>query len=163
MGIIGIEQPSIITIDQDLRLRKYNGQHDFALPWYQDTENVWMIDGDQELYTPEYLGKMYAWWSDHYEVYFIEILEQGHYKPIGDVSFGQDDMPILMGEKQYRGRGIAKKVISTLIERAKELGFEEILIEEIYSWNTPSQNLFTSLGFKAVGDYGKGMSYRLAL
>ena len=34
--IQGIEQPEIIQIDNTLRLRKYDGVHDFALEWYQD-------------------------------------------------------------------------------------------------------------------------------
>ena len=34
--IQGIEQPEIIQIDNTLRLRKYDGVHDFALEWYMD-------------------------------------------------------------------------------------------------------------------------------
>ena len=31
MAIQGIEQPEVIQIDESLRLRKYDGVHDFAL------------------------------------------------------------------------------------------------------------------------------------
>ena len=33
MAIQGIEQPDILQIDDALRLRKYDGAHDFALEW----------------------------------------------------------------------------------------------------------------------------------
>ena len=38
MAIQGIEQPSVISIDAFLRLRKFDGVYDFALEWYQDAE-----------------------------------------------------------------------------------------------------------------------------
>ena len=102
MPIKGIEQPEYIEIDKEIRLRKFNGKYDFAFEWYQDTDTLWMLDGDKEPYTLELLDKMYTWWSQVGEVYFIEVLEDEIYKSIGDVSFKQDDMPILIGDKNYR-------------------------------------------------------------
>lgn len=55
MAIQGIEQPEILQIDDTLRLRKYDGVHDFALVWYQDKETVCLVDGNQNPYTPERL------------------------------------------------------------------------------------------------------------
>ena len=43
--IQGIEQPEIIQIDNTLRLRKYDGVHDFAEEWYLDEETVYLVDG----------------------------------------------------------------------------------------------------------------------
>lgn len=40
MPITGIEQPEILQIDENLRLRKFDGKYDFALEWYQDEEVV---------------------------------------------------------------------------------------------------------------------------
>ena len=81
MAIQGIEQPDIIQIDNALRLRKYDGNHDFALAWYQDEEIVWLVDGNRNLYTPERLAGMYNYLNEAGELYFIEIMENGIYSP----------------------------------------------------------------------------------
>ena len=48
-----------------------------------------------------------------------------------------------------------------MIERAREVELEEILVKEIYDWNTGSLKLFEKCGFEAVGNTQKGWSYRL--
>ena len=40
MPIYGVEQPEILQVDDDIRLRKYDGIYDFAFEWYQDEETV---------------------------------------------------------------------------------------------------------------------------
>ena len=102
MAILGIEQPDVIQIDDTLRLRKYDGNHDFALAWYQDEETVWLVDGNRNPYTVERLEGMYRYLNNAGELYFIEVLENGIYKPIGDVTFWQQDMPIVIGDPNYR-------------------------------------------------------------
>ena len=87
----------------------------------------------------------------------------GAYKPVGDVTFWQEDMPIVIGDPAYRGKGIGRKVISTLIERGKELGYDHLAVEEIYDWNIGSRRCFESVGFVACEKSEKGSSYRLAL
>ena len=93
MAIQGVEQPEIIQIDDFLRLRKYDGVHDFALTWYQDEETVWLVDGNRNPYTPERLSGMYLYLNNAGELYFIEICENNTYKPIGDVTFWQRICP----------------------------------------------------------------------
>ena len=51
MAIQGIDQPTVIQIDESLRLRKYDGVYDFALAWYQDLDTVWLVDGNRNPYT----------------------------------------------------------------------------------------------------------------
>ena len=51
MAIEGIIQPDIIEIDETLRLRAYDGEHSFALGWYQDEELVWLVDGVRQPYS----------------------------------------------------------------------------------------------------------------
>ena len=163
MAIHGIEQPEMIQIDDALRLRKYDGVHDFALGWYQDEETVWLVDGKRNPYTPERLNGMYRYLNEAGELYFIEVCENGAYKPVGDVTFWQEDMPIVIGDPAYRGKGIGRKVISALIERGKELGYDHLTVEEIYDWNIGSRRCFESAGFVACKKSEKGSSYRLAL
>ena len=161
--IQGIEQPEIIQIDNTLRLRKYDGVHDFAEEWYLDEETVYLVDGKRDPYTMERLGGMYRYLYNAGELYFIEVLENGTYKPIGDVTFWQEDMPIVIGDRNYRGKKIGCKVISALVERGKELGYDYLEIGEIYDWNESSSRCFESVGFVANEKTEKGAKYRLAL
>jgi len=163
MAIQGIEQPEIIQIDNTLRLRKYDGVHDFAEEWYLDEETVYLVDGKRDPYTIERLGGMYRYLNNAGELYFIEVLENGTYKPIGDVTFWQKDMPIVIGDPAYRGKGIGRKVISALIERGKSLGYDHLAVGEIYDWNAGSRRCFESVGFVAYEKSEKGSSYRLSL
>lgn len=163
MPIQGIEQPEIIQIDKTLRLRKYDGVHDFALEWYQDLDTVWLVDGDHVPYTTELLTKMYTWLNNAGELYFIEVLENATYKPIGDVTFWQEDMPIVIGDPNYRRKGIGHKVILALIQRGKDFGYDHLCVEEIYDWNLGSKRCFEGLGFIPGEKTKKGTSYRLIL
>ena len=161
--IQGIEQPALIQIDKSLRLRKYDGVHDFALEWYLDEETVYLVDGKRDPYTVERLGRMYRYLNNAGELYFIEVLENGTYKPIGDVTFWQEDMPIVIGDRNYRGKKIGRKVVSALVERGKELGYDHLEIGEIYGWNEGSRRCFESVGFQAYDKTEKGAKYRLLL
>ena len=146
MPIVGIEQPVILVIDDVLRLRKFDDQFEFAFDWYQNTETVWQVDADRIPYTHELLGRMYYYLNDHGELYFIEVLENQQWKPIGDVTFWQEDMPIVIGDTAYRGKRIGKKVIAALIERGKQLGYDRLYVDEIYSHNTASRKCFERMG-----------------
>lgn len=163
MGFVGILQKEIIDIDENLRLRKYDGIHDFALKWYQDEELVYLVDGDRKPYDKEILSKMYSYLNNKGEEYFIEYKEDGKFKPIGDVTLCMNDMPIVIGEKKYRGMGIGYKVVTALIKRAKELGFEKLGVEEIYSYNIGSIKCFKKAGFIEKEKTENGMSYTLNL
>ena len=163
MGIQGVEQPALIQINESLRLRKYDGVHDFALEWYQDPDTVWLVDGKREPYTVERLDRMYRYLRNAGELYFIEVLESGTYRPIGDVTFWQEDMPIVIGDRNYRGKKIGRKVVSVLVERGKELGYDHLEIGEIYDWNEGSRRCFESVGFVTCEKTEKGSTYRLTL
>ena len=161
--IQGIEQPEIIQIDNTLRLRKYDGVHDFALEWYLDEETVYLVDGKRDPYTIERLGGMYRYLNNAGELYFIEVFENGTYKPIGDVTFWQEDMPIVIGEREYRGKGIGKKVVSALVERGRTMGYDKLYVGEIYDFNIGSQKCFESVGFRSYEKTEKGSRYVLEL
>lgn len=163
MAITGIEQADILEIDKQVRLRRYDGQHDFAFEWHQNEELVWLIDGDRKLYTLDLLNRMYDYLSSNGECYFIEVFEDGEFRPIGDVTLFKDDFAIAIGDKRYWHKGIGFKVLNTMIKRANEIGFKEILVEEIYDWNIGSRKLFEKCGFEAVDKTDKGWSYKRKL
>ena len=77
--------------------------------------------------------------------------------------FWQEDMPIVIGEREYRRKGIAKKVISALVERGRTKGYDKLYLGEIYDFNIGSQKCFESLGFRAYEKTDKGSRYLLCL
>lgn len=97
MPIPGVVQPDILEVEAGLRLRRFDGQFAFALPWYQDEETVYLVDGKRTPYTAEALERMYAYLDAHGELYFIEVLADGIHRPIGDVTFWREDMPSSLG------------------------------------------------------------------
>lgn len=159
MPISDIIQPDFLPIEEGLRLRKFDGCCGFALPWYQDEETLLLVDGKPDPYTPERLNRMYSYLDDHGELYFIEMLVDNLWKPIGDVTFWPEDMPIVIGDPACRGRGIGRKVVRTLIERAKSLGFTHLEVGEIYDFNAGSRRCFEATGFKATRRTEKGWHY----
>ena len=163
MPIPNITQPETISVRDHLRLRRFDGHFDFALEWYQDTELVWLVDGNRTPYSMERLRRMYNWLDAHGELYFIEAMENGIWKPIGDVTFWQEDMPIVIGDAQYRGKGIGKAVVAALIDRGRELGYRVLCVGEIYDWNHASRRCFESLGFRKNGTTEKGNCYQLQI
>ena len=163
MAIQGIDQPAVIQIDKSLRLRKYDGVHDFALEWYLDEETVYLVDGKRDPYSMERLGGMYRYLNNAGELYFIEVLENGTYKPIGDVTFWQEDMPIVIGDRNYRGKKIGRRVVSALVKRGVALGYDHLEVGEIYDWNEGSRRCFESVGFQAYEKTDKGAKYKLTL
>ena len=160
MAIQGITQPDLIPIDATLRLRRFDGIYDFALEWYQDVEMLWLVDGKRDPYDMDRLSGMYHYLNDAGELYFIEVLEDT-WKPIGDVTFWQEDIPIVIGDPRHRGQGIGTKVIAALIDRGRSLGYDHLEVEDIYDWNEPSRRCFEKLGFRACKKTQKGSSYRL--
>jgi len=159
MPIKDILQPESIKIDDELSLKKYGGECAFALKWYQDEETVYMVDGKTTPYDEVRLKRMYSYLGERGELYFIML----NGKPIGDVTFSPDDMPIVIGDKACRGKGIGKRVIAALIARGKDLGYKQLRVREIYSWNERSQKCFLSAGFTRDKKTECGYSYKLDL
>lgn len=162
MPIEGIVQPETLPVSPSLRLRRYDGKHDFALSWYQDGELVRLVDGpDATPYDKERLARMYSYLDCHGELYWIEENRGSGFAPIGDVTLEREDLPIVIGPGNCRGRGVGKAVISALIRRAKALGWDHAAVREIYSYNTASQRMFLACGFREAGETEEGKSYRL--
>ena len=163
MAMEGILQPETILIEDGLRLRRFDDVFGFALEWYQDEETNYMVDGKRGVYDFDQLSRMYHYLERKGEVYFIEVKENGTFHPIGDVTFWQDDMPIVIGDKAYRGQGIGRKVLSSLIQRGRKLGWDHLSVGEIYDWNEASRRCFEGLGFLPYEKTEKGSRYRLDL
>ncbi len=155
--------PQLISIDDSLRLRRFDGVYDFALKWYSDEELVYLVDGKRNRYDYALLKRMYDYLDKKGELYFIEVRTAEGFVPIGDVTLCNDDLPIVIGDSRFRDRGIGRRVLSALIDRALELDYDHLGVEEIYSFNHASEHCFSSVGFTAYRKTERGWAYRLEL
>ena len=163
MPIPNIVQPEILPVEETLRLRKFDDHYDFALRWYQDPELVWLVDGVKEPYNEDKLGRMYHYLDRHGELYFIEAMENGGWKPVGDVCLCEEDLPIVIGDSGYRGKRVGTKVINALIDRGRTLGWKKMYVEEIYPYNIASQKCFEKSGFRVHTIRDSGNRYVIDL
>lgn len=138
---------------------------DIALPWYQDMEILKYTAGigRDTPYDRETVRNMYQYLLKIGECYIIEVENESTWLPIGDVTLSRETIPIVIGRKEYWGRGIAKNVLLYLIQRAKDIGYTRIKAQEIYDFNTRSLNLFHSLGFKKLQKTEHGIEMELRL
>lgn len=158
--------PEVLDIDPDLRLFRLDEPPAEALSWYQDPETLWMVDGKREPYTAELLRQMYDWLAEHGELWYIEVRDEraaDGWRPVGDVTLWPDDLPIVIGEKDMRGRHVGRRVVEALCERARALGWDEVRVGEIYDWNVASQRCFAAAGFSPYERTERGARWRRAL
>lgn len=158
MPIAGIEQPEILPVGEEIRLRRFDKPHAQALAWYQDEELVWLVDGVRAPYTMEKLERMYAFLNGKGELYWIEYLQDGEWRAIGDVAWWPEDLPMVIGEKDLRGKGIGRRVLDALAGRAKALGLEKLRVQEIYHYNAASRRCYEAAGFRVCGETDTGVS-----
>ncbi len=166
MPLENVTQPPIIQINETLRLKAYDGHHDFALSWYQDPVVYYNSEGitDPNLIpNMAYLNRMYTYLNKVGELYFIEVLENGIYKPVGDTAVKSENPPIAIGKARYRGQGIGKLVLKAVLKRAKEAGIPKITGTIVYDYNEASKKLHESLGYKQVDKKGNELIYELDL
>lgn len=166
MALPGIEQPDFLWIEDWLRLRKYNGDYQVAIKWYQDPVVYYNSEGitNQEKIPDEnYVKGMYKYLSEAGECYFIEVIENGSFVPIGDITLKEENLPIVIGEGRYRGIGLGKKVMGAILRRAREVGIPKIRGSIVYTYNVASQKLHESLGFRIVEIRENEIEYELLL
>ena len=166
MAIQGIEQPEIIQINENLRLRKFDGHYELFLPGYQDPvvyQNSEGIFDKSRIPDLDYVQWMCSYLARVGEMYFIEAKGDTGFIPIGDVTVKDENPPIAIWFDQYRGKGIGKLVMQTVIRRLRELGFEKIRDSTVYKWNLPSQKMHEKLGFSCTEENEKEFIYELDL
>lgn len=147
------DQP--ILQDGELRLRPARLPDDIelALPWYSDPEVMRYSEGDAEVtYDAEMISKMYRYLSEQGELYIIELRTGGDWRPIGDVTLAPETIPIVIGVAEYRSRGYGQRALGLLVDRARALGWRELRVKRVYTFNQRSRRLFESQGFVQDGD-----------
>lgn len=164
MPFENIPQPQIIQLSDTLRLRKYDGHFEICLPGYQDPyvyQNSEGIFDEAKIPTLNYVEGMCKYLSSVGEFYFIEALEDGHYRSVGDVTVKPENPPIAIWYPEYRSKGVGTLAMQAVITRLRELGYEKITGTTIYKWNQHSLNLHKKLGFEITSEDEK--EYQLAL
>ncbi len=153
MSDAGEVEDGLLEIDEELRLRPYSGLNDVlaARPWYSDREVLRMSEGmETGIYDTAAITRMYSYLSGAGELYMIEALEGERWRPIGDAALLEDNVPITVGDAEYRSRGIGRCVLERLIQRAREQGRAVLKIGMIYTYNERSRKLYTGAGFVPV-------------
>ncbi len=165
MGITGKKQPAFLTVDSKIRLKAFSGDYKTALPWYQDKTVYYNSEGitDPAEINEDYIRAMYDYLARHGELYFIEILADGKFTPIGDVALKEENLPIVFGAAKYRGLGIGRRVLQVILKKAREIGLRKIYGVRIYDYNKASRRLYESLGFKCAAVRGNERIYELGL
>ena len=166
MALKEFEQPEIIDISDSLRLRKYDGHYELFLPGYQNPvvyQNSEGIFDESRIPNLDYVKGMCTYLAKVGELYYIEVKENVTYVPIGDVTVKDENPPIAIWVDAYRGKGIGKLVMQTVIDRLKGLGFAKITGSTVYKWNTASQKLHEGLGFHRISEDEKEITYEREL
>ena len=166
MALKKVIQPVIININDSLRLRKYDGHYELFLPGYQNPvvyQNSEGIFDESRIPDLDYVKRMCTYLAKVGELYYIEVKENGTYIPIGDVTVKDENPPIAIWVDAYRGKGIGKLVMQTVVDRLKEFGFGKITGSTVYQWNISSQKLHESLGFRRVSEDEKEIMYEREL
>ncbi len=155
-------EEDIIYLDQNLRLRKPQLEEwPHALKWYQNKEVMYFSEGiTDRFYDMEDIKRMYQYLSTHGNLYFIETFTNiDEWLAIGDATFSDKNLPIVIGDSTYWGQGIGRKVITKFIELAHDLQLSRLTVPEIYHYNERSANLFLGLGFVKSSENEVSSSY----
>lgn len=143
----------ILQQDPDLRLRPVKLPEDIAraLPWYADPEVMEFSEDCSEPYGEKDVGGMYRYFLKRGEVYIIEVRgEPGEWLPVGDVALTSKSVPIVIGVPEYRNRGLGRRVLSLIIDRARGLGWTKLATKGIWIRNQRSRRAFEAVGFRLV-------------
>lgn len=136
-----------ITVDGDITLIPYYPNEAAALPWYQDLDVCKQVDNIDGPYSPERLRAMYTYLSSNGDCYYIRYRGE----LVGDVSLRSSGELAIVVCKEFQNRRIGRRCIRAMLELAREKGMRRVTAN-IYSFNTQSQAMFSSLGFRKTGE-----------
>ncbi|MDF2910221.1 MAG: histone acetyltransferase [Sporolactobacillus laevolacticus] len=162
MDIFQEKQPDNLYISQKLRLGKFQEIVPQALSWYQDEQILRLISRQNIApYDQTRLKRMYDYLNGRGELYYIEYMTGNRFIKIGDVTLMPHDLPIVIGNPKFRGKGIARQIIHGLVARTFAQGMTEVYVEDIYNDNIGSQRAFEKCGFTRDKKTIFGHSYHL--
>lgn len=134
-------------IDEEIQLIKYYPNYKTALEWYQDFEVCKQVDNRDTVYDLPLLKRMYNYLNQHGDLFYIKYKN----RLCGDVCLQPDGEVNIVVAKPFQNKHIGRRVMSGIIQLAKEKGMQE-LHAEIYSFNKQSRKMFESMGFEQVDE-----------
>ena len=133
------------TVDEEIELVKYYPNYKTALVWYQDFELCKQVDNRDTAYDLDLLKAMYKYLNQNGDLFYIKYKK----RLCGDVCLKLDGEINIVVAKPFQNKHIGRRVICEIIRLAREKNIPEVYAE-IYSFNTQSQRMFESIGFKRV-------------
>ncbi len=145
-------------INNNLRLNDLNYNSEYilkhAMKWYEDEEVLYYSEGISSNYkknsfSREKILQMYKYLSSQGMLLFIEIKnkETNKWFPIGDITIYEKELPLIIGNIEYRNKGLGKLVINKALDIAKNLNITQITNVKIYHYNKRSLEVYKKNGF----------------
>ena len=131
------------VVDTEIQLIRYYPNYAVTLKWYQDAELCKQVDNRDTVYDLSLLKAMYNYLNRHGDLYYIKYKN----RLCGDVCLQPDGEINIVVAKPFQNRHIGRRVIGEIIRLAKEKNLPK-LYANIYSFNTQSQRMFESMGFR---------------
>jgi len=151
---------TLSTTDPAIRLRPVRLPDDVpaAVAWYQDPEVLHLSQGDADArFDAALVETMFRTMATRCEVYIIEVREPDGWRPVGDASLCREaGTPITIGHAGDRSRGIGRTVLARLVQRARELGWPEMVVSGIFTDNLSARRLYEGAGFRLTGEIATG-------
>ena len=144
------EEESIMNnriVDDEIVLVRYYPNYKTTLVWYQDLDLCKQVDNRDTAYDLELLKRMYSYLNKHGDLFYIKYKN----RLCGDVCLQPSGEVNIVIAKPFQNKHIGRRVVNAIIQLAKEKDIDE-LQAEIYTFNTQSQKMFQSVGFKKVED-----------
>ncbi len=146
--------------DGDLRLRPVVLPDDVAtaVPWYRDPEVLRFSEGEGTApYDAARVEQMYRTMATRCEVYIVEVRSEGGWWAVGDAGLCREaGVPIVIGEAAYRSRGLGRRVLRLLVERAWALGWSRLVVQGVFTDNDRARRLYERAGFRVVDEIHDG-------
>ena len=121
--------------------------------WWRDEELIDLTSGDHSPLMDEEIKRQVDDMAEDIKSHHWLIKADG--EAIGHINLNQKDdnsveMQIVIGEKNYWGKGIGTEAISLVVSEAKKLGYKKINAE-VRPENKRALRLYEKMGFKKIG------------
>ena len=134
-------------VDDEIVLVRYYPNYKTTLAWYQDLDLCKQVDNRDTAYDLELLKRMYSYLNKHGDLFYIKYKN----RLCGDVCLQPSGEVNIVIAKPFQNKHIGRRVVNEIIQLAREKNMHE-LQAEIYIFNTQSQKMFQSVGFKKIED-----------
>ena len=132
-------------VDDEIVLVRYYPNYKTTLAWYQDLDLCKQVDNRDTAYDLELLKRMYNYLNKHGDLFYINYKN----RLCGDVCLQPSGEVNIVIAKPFQNKHIGRRVINEIIQLAREKNMHE-LQAVIYIFNTQSQKMFQSVGFKKI-------------